>query len=285
METIINDLQDTAFWESSWEQARRDSFLMNTQKISPERWHEFYDSIGDIYHHTWGEPWRLGEEAGRIFFSEGLIRPGSEVLDLGCGPGTLSIPLAEKGVRVTGMDYSENMLTSLQKEAAHRGLENIRTVRASFGEYQTDLRYDLVAAACFPPVLEPSGIKKIEEWSKGFCAVIFGSGEKDQPIRKSLWSPIMKAAPPSGKFYLIHLMGWLLAGGRQPNLKHISWTYRFSRPFEEVLRFYKNYFAIFGKDDAETELLIRNILEQYRTDEHISSQGEAELWLVWWKKP
>lgn len=42
--------------------------------------------------------------------AERTISPGSEVLDYGCGPGRMSLLLAEAGFRVRGVDISERMI-------------------------------------------------------------------------------------------------------------------------------------------------------------------------------
>lgn len=48
-------------------------------------------------------------------------RPAS-VIDLGCGTGTIAIPLAQSGIDVTGLDVSESMLSAARhKEASFRG--------------------------------------------------------------------------------------------------------------------------------------------------------------------
>jgi len=39
-----------------------------------------------------------------------MVRPGSEILDLGCGPGLYAERLSKKGHRVTGVDFSENSI-------------------------------------------------------------------------------------------------------------------------------------------------------------------------------
>lgn len=53
------------------------------------------------------------------------IRPGSRVLDLGCGSGVFSFFLAEKGCGVTGVDGAENMIALCQKTQRERGLLNL----------------------------------------------------------------------------------------------------------------------------------------------------------------
>jgi SAM-dependent methyltransferase len=54
------------------------------------------------------------------------------VLDVGAGPGTLTIPLADRVAAVTAIDYSQQMLTILTKRAEEKHLANIRTFSCSW---------------------------------------------------------------------------------------------------------------------------------------------------------
>jgi len=58
------------------------------------------------------------------------LRPGDQVLDLGCGTGQLSLPLAERGARVLAIDISPAMITRLQEHARNRGLAGIEGIAA-----------------------------------------------------------------------------------------------------------------------------------------------------------
>lgn len=49
-------------------------------------------------------------------------RPGETVLDLGCGTGTFSLPLARLGCKVTGIDPSAGMLARAREKAEAAGL-------------------------------------------------------------------------------------------------------------------------------------------------------------------
>jgi ubiquinone/menaquinone biosynthesis C-methylase UbiE len=65
------------------------------------------------------------------------LRPGMRVLDVGCGPGRLTIPMA-KQVGQTGevvaLDIQENMLKKLKKRIESNKLKNIKTILGGAGQ-------------------------------------------------------------------------------------------------------------------------------------------------------
>ncbi len=52
-----------------------------------------------------------------------ILRPGSRVLDLGCGPGTDDVPLAQSGHEVTAIDWSPLMIEAARRRVREAGLE------------------------------------------------------------------------------------------------------------------------------------------------------------------
>ena len=65
------------------------------------------------------------------------------IADFGCGPGLYASRLAERGARVTGIDFSENSLV-YAKEAAEKKGVIIDYVRANYLDYETAKRFDLI---------------------------------------------------------------------------------------------------------------------------------------------
>ena len=65
------------------------------------------------------------------------IRSGMRVLDFGCGPGRLTIPIAhqvgEDG-EVLAVDLQPAMLSIVERRAAGDGLRNVRTLQAAAGD-------------------------------------------------------------------------------------------------------------------------------------------------------
>jgi len=55
-------------------------------------------------------------------FLLGKVTAGERVLDMGCGTGRFTVPLAQRGAQVTGLDLSEAMLAVASSKLDERGL-------------------------------------------------------------------------------------------------------------------------------------------------------------------
>ena len=72
---------------------------------------------------------------------------GSRVLELGCGTGRLTIPLAREGFSVTGVDIDSKMLAAAQKSGLHEATEvqqRLSFVQQDICSMQLDCTYDIV---------------------------------------------------------------------------------------------------------------------------------------------
>lgn len=65
------------------------------------------------------------------------LEPGMRVLDAGCGPGRLTVPIARavgQNGQILALDGQRAMLEKLEQRIAAEGLENVRTIQAGLGE-------------------------------------------------------------------------------------------------------------------------------------------------------
>jgi len=93
--------------------------------------------------------WENARTLGRRdvpFWQRVAARAGGPVLELGCGTGRISIPLAKSGVDLIGVDRSQPMLDRLRRRAA-----SVKVARA-------DIRALPFKRARFSMVLAPYGI-------------------------------------------------------------------------------------------------------------------------------
>lgn len=67
-----------------------------------------------------------------LFIAQLPLQRDHTVLDIGCGPGTLALPIAQAVKQVTALDFSSGMLDSLKESAISAGLDNIKTVKCAW---------------------------------------------------------------------------------------------------------------------------------------------------------
>lgn len=75
--------------------------------------------------------------------SEFKIGPGIRMADFGCGPGLYTVPFAERGAKVTGVDFSRRSIDHAKRVAGKRGLA-IDYVLGDYLEYKSPKRFDLI---------------------------------------------------------------------------------------------------------------------------------------------
>ena len=76
------------------------------------------------------------------------VQPDETVLDIGCGPGTFAIPLAQQGSQVYALDYSTGMLDVLAEYKQKLQLANLNLIRRSWAEDWNDVpQVDVILAS------------------------------------------------------------------------------------------------------------------------------------------
>ena len=107
-------------------------------------WHdEVFDGRYDRFTFHLFTPQRNEREAEFIRTALQLL-PGEEVLDLACGHGRHALPLARRGIRMTGLDRSERYIEMARAKAADLPIE---FVVADMRTLEFDERFD--AAYCY----------------------------------------------------------------------------------------------------------------------------------------
>jgi SAM-dependent methyltransferase len=108
------------------------------------------------------------------------LPPGGELLDLACGQGRIAVPLAQAGYRITGLDYSEHLLSAARQAAT---------------DAQVDIAFHRDDMRNIPA-----------EWSGRFDAVInvftaFGYFDDEAENQKVL-EGVARALKPGGRFLI-----------------------------------------------------------------------------------
>jgi SAM-dependent methyltransferase len=134
------------------------------------------------------------------------ITAGSRVLDVACGTGNTSLPLAKQGCIVTGVDIAPNLLVQARERAAAEGLsiqfdegdaEALPYADASFDAVVTMFgamfapRPELVASE-LARVLKPGGLLAMANWNPAsFTGDMFRLGSKHVPPPPGIPPPVL----------------------------------------------------------------------------------------------
>jgi len=86
----------------------------------------------------------FGVEPNRFLVAEVSDLPPGRALDVACGAGRNAVWLAERGWRVTGVDFSDVALENARALAEERGVD-VEWVESDLRDWQPPGEYDLVA--------------------------------------------------------------------------------------------------------------------------------------------
>jgi ubiquinone/menaquinone biosynthesis C-methylase UbiE len=100
------------------------------------------------------------------FYRHQVADYGEPVLELACGSGRLTIPLANEGVNITGMDISEEMLHLAKVKASKSGV-NIRFIQGDMSNFDLGEKFKFI----FIPAQSLSHLHKLKELEDCFACV------------------------------------------------------------------------------------------------------------------
>ncbi|MCX5009148.1 class I SAM-dependent methyltransferase [Streptomyces sp. NBC_00638] len=119
----------------------------------------------------------------------------ARVLDLGCGPGTLALDLAESGMRITAVDASQEMLNEGRTWAKRRGVSHAIEWRcadaATLGQVDRLGTFDgAVIADAFHWLDRPRVLRALDTVVRpgGFVAVV---GYRAPQTQREWWHPLL----------------------------------------------------------------------------------------------
>ena len=187
------------------------------------------------------------------------LRPGMEVLDLGCGDGTTAVPAAQRGAKVLGVDIAENLVAAGNARAAAAGLENLRFQEGDASDLRdlADESFDLVVSifgAMFAP--RPFDVaREMVRVTRSGGRIVMGSWIPGDP---TLIAQVLKISgaytppPPEG---FISPVTWGVednvrerfgAAGVPPEniaCERATYVFRHPRAPSELLRTFKRYYG------------------------------------------
>ncbi|WP_407375816.1 class I SAM-dependent methyltransferase [Methanobrevibacter sp.] len=219
-------------------------------------------------------------------FDKLILDENDTVLDVGCGEGSITIPIARNVKKVIGLDSSVKMLEYLEKRAEEKNIDNIETILKPIEEIKYDEIGDVDVVICSRSL---NGIKPIEEVlyeldkiaNKYVFITIFGPENKkiEKDFERQLGRKTEDFPDYNYFFNILFNMG-IYANVERFDLNN----YREYDSIEEAMDNGKFRLDLYSKDEKEQ---LRNYLERILTFEngkYFNVKDKADWIMVWWKK-
>jgi len=182
--------------------------------------------------------WRTAENSAAYLLPH--LRPGMSLLDVGCGPGTLTCDLAARVAPgpVVGLDTSSEVVEAAEAEAVERGTTNVTfAVGDVYALDDDDGSYDVVhahqvlqhltdpvaALRELHRVLHPDGLLAVRD--SDYAAFAWAPADPRLDRWMELYHQVVErneAEADAGR----HLLGWVRAAGfRDVHASSSTWTF------------------------------------------------------------
>ena len=212
-----------------------------------------------------------------------ILDSDASVLEIGAGPGTLTIPLSKQVKQIVVVESSGAAVASLSKNLLGCRVENVEVMNRNWlemGEREIGDGFDLVVCSHFLWQMKDlkRHLAKMEEASRGRCAVIQPAGRDS--IVKEMWTKIT-GKDYSGQFdpdadYFVYLI--LRKWERLVNVRIMNC--RIERNFEQEVR----YLASFMGKYVEVDAYVMETIEQYVSKKGLCKERQSAV-VMWWRIP
>jgi len=272
-------------WNAMWQEESKHSQLQNISR--KERW----DKRADNYSRRIDRAVTGKEELKKDDYIYQMldrieVKPEWTVLDIGCGPGTLTIPLARKVKSVTALDISSEMLKHLKINADNSGISNIRYLNSSW--------QDAFAGrlAGVHDVVVASRSLMSGDMKEAMSNIIAITGQAayltfpaihlpfDWEVYRAIGRTRQKHPP------YIYIYNMLYQMGKQANVEMLSSRVKVQfRSIDEAIASLQWRTEPFTTDE---EARLRDYLERKFAEQENSPvfthEGKSKWALIWWKK-
>jgi ubiquinone/menaquinone biosynthesis C-methylase UbiE len=266
-------------WDAMWRQESK----RYSQRSRSEK--EIWDQRADSYsrgNHEHPEKLDKGDYIS-LMLDRIEVRPEWTVLDIGSGPGILSIPLAGKVKSVTALDISPAMLAHLKIKADKAGINNISGVtssmQAAFTNRQVGL-HDVVIAS------RSLMVEDIKEVLKNIIFLARQAAYLTFPVVHLPFDrEIYKVVGREGKKHppYVYAYNMLYQMGIQANIEILCSrvTTRFTSVDEAIE-------SLQRRNDPFNEPELVKLKAYFRTkfeeSQVFTFEGKSKWALIWWKK-
>lgn len=212
------------------------------------------------------------------FISRMDISGDEIILDIGCGPGTLAIPLAKKVKQVIAIDFSQQMLRELEVYASKEGVNNIKTFHLGWEDDWSKLPVvDIAVASRSVEVHDiENALQKMNMQTRKGCYVTYKAGGSF--IDMEILDYIGKKIVTKPDFWYIPIL--LYKNGYLPQIDYIA-TKKGSMRIKSETEFVESLIWSLGGLDEKQQESAREYYKRFIQNEHKLPQPFTWAYIAW----
>ena len=207
-----------------------------------------------------------------------------EILEIGPGPGTLTLPLSKMVKKIIGIELSEVNIKHLKDNLKQNNLKNVEIVNEDWEKVNdTEIKdkFNLVVCSHFLWQTEDIEklLKRMEKAAKKYCEIIqpCGRGERVKEVFEEICNQKYKGQFEPDADYFVYLI--LREWGRIINVRHFDYT--FIRNLEEEIRYIASFIGRFTEVNQSVEEKIREYL--LKKSENGKYREKKQAVVMWWE--
>jgi SAM-dependent methyltransferase len=216
------------------------------------------------------------------------LGPESLVLDIGCGPGQLSLLFSGLAAGVEAFDLAPRMIELARLGAAKAGRVNVNFQVLDWAEADLRLlgwekKFQLVLASKTPAVNDRAALEKMMSASRGACCLITQVDVRHSVIDelKPLANWDEEAARIRRSFYCVFNLLWLM--GFYPEVLYFDRAWESDISLEEAGPMYTRQLEIFVRLTPKQKTALAGKLKDLSQGDRVREKVEAKVVMIFWK--
>lgn len=215
--------------------------------------------------------------------SKGVEFFNASILDIGCGTGIYTLPLACEAVKVTGIDDSETMLRRMTDVIESENIQNVHLVKGAWQDIdisacEFEKAFDIVWISMSPAIQTSQDFNRMEKCARKWCVYIgWGRKRKNALMEEAFRYHNIPYGPPPGVGVAYDI---LVHSGKAPSLEYFETSWRWKGPAEHALEDIVCFIEMQGATARRD--LVKKTIDRHERDGMICHTTYVEEGILVW---
>jgi len=268
--------------ERQWAEALSNTPLRR-YSVPEERQREYWNKASSRYDNDASDVGAAYSNLLNSLIERGVVRPEDRALDVGCGTGLFSIPLAKAVSSLTALDRSPAMLKALAAKTG--GAMNLRTISGDWELFRPDRKFELVFSSFCPAVYSLRSMLRMEECSSRHCCIVaLKDGSEPYFLHMAINRVTGDVFETTG-LSLTYAKDMLTALGREWGMETASMRSSLVGPADDIYNKFLDVLSMMLPMDQEKKNALRGMIDEHTSEGIFRFTVAKQVAALHWRTP